>query len=87
MSTCVTGIARKYTRKSLGKPPRVEFPLQIVHSDVCGPFSVRARHGAQHSITFTNDYTYYGFVYLISYKYEGISCFIYFLDFIENQLD
>ena len=49
--------------------------------------SVKARHGALYFITFIDDYTRFGYVYLISHKYEALDCFIKFLNEVENQLD
>ena len=81
---CLTG---KATRKPFGKGTRADFPLQLVHSDICGPMNVRARHGAYYFITFTDDYTRYGIVYLINHKSEAISCFQSYMSIVENQLD
>ena len=66
---------------------RAEFPLQLIHSDVCSPMNVRARHGAYYFITFIDHYSRYGLVYLISYKSEALSCFKTFMNMVENQLD
>ena len=68
MSTCEYCLAGKTTRKPFEKGTRVEIPLQLIHSDICGPMSVKARHGALYFITFIDDFSRYGHVYLISYK-------------------
>ena len=49
--------------------------------------NLRARHGAFYFITFIDDYTRFGFGYLISHKFEGLSCFNTYRNFVENQLD
>ena len=49
--------------------------------------SVRARHGAFYFITFIDDFTRYGHVYLITHKSEALSCFRQYINFVENQLD
>ena len=85
--TCEHCLAGKSTRKPFGKGTRADFPLQLVHSDICGPMNVRARHGAYYFITFTDDYTRFGIVYLISHKAEAISCFQSYMSLVENQLD
>ncbi|KAH0725640.1 hypothetical protein KY284_001505 [Solanum tuberosum] len=46
-------LAGKTIRKPFEKGTRAEFPLQLIHSDICGPMSVRARHEASYFITFT----------------------------------
>jgi hypothetical protein len=38
-------------------------------------------------ITFIDDYTRYGHVYLISHKTEVLACFKKFIILVENQLD
>ena len=80
-------LAGKATRKPFGKATRAESPLQIVHSDICGPMSVRARHGAMYFITFIDDYSSFGHVYLISHKSKALDCFISYVNLVENQLD
>ena len=75
MSTCEYCLAGKTTRKPFRKGTIAEIPLQLIHSDICGPMSVRARHDALYFITFINDFTSYGHVYLISHKSEVLDCF------------
>ena len=50
-------MAGKATRLPFGKAKRACFPLELIHSDICGPMNVRARHGAQYFITFIDDFT------------------------------
>ena len=80
-------MAGKTTRKPFGKGTRAEYPLQLIHSDICGPMNVKARHGASYFITFIDDFTRYGYVYLIAYKSEALDCFKRFMNLTENQLD
>ena len=87
MSTCENCLARKITRKPFGKAKRAEFPLQLIHSDICGPMNVRTRSGALYFITFIDDFTRFCYVYLISYKSEALECFKRYLNEVENQLD
>ena len=87
MSTCEYCLAGKTTRKPFGKGTRAETPLKLIHSDICGPMSVRARYGAFYFITFIDDFTQYGHVYLITHKSEALSCFRQYINFVENQLD
>lgn len=72
LPTCEHCLAGKATRKPFGKAFRATSPLQLIHSDICGPMNVRARHGALYFITFIDDYTRYGHVYLISHKSEAL---------------
>ena len=57
LSTCKHYLQGKVSRKPFGKGTRAEYLLQLVHSDICGPMSVKARYGALYFITFIDDYT------------------------------
>jgi GAG-pre-integrase domain len=41
LPTCEDCLADKTTRNPFGKVARATTPLQLVHSDICGPMSVR----------------------------------------------
>ncbi|KAL0286174.1 UNVERIFIED_CONTAM: Copia protein [Sesamum calycinum] len=68
-----------------GKAKRPTRPLELVHSDICGPMNVRACHGAFYFLTFIDDYSRYGSVYLLSHRSEALECFKRFLGEVENQ--
>ena len=87
MSTCEYFFAGKITHKPFGKAKRDEFPLQLIHSDICGPMNVKAWSGATYIITFNNDFTRFGYVYLISHKSEAFECFKIYMNEVESQLD
>ena len=48
---------------------------------------MRVKHETMYFITFINDYSYFGHVYLISHKSKALNCFISYLNLVENQLD
>uniref|UniRef100_A0A2N9GE70 CCHC-type domain-containing protein n=1 Tax=Fagus sylvatica TaxID=28930 RepID=A0A2N9GE70_FAGSY len=87
LPTCEHCLVGKSKRKPFGKATRASFPLQLIHSDICGPMNVRARHGGSYFITFIDDFTRYSHVYLISYKSEALDCFRRYVSLVENQLD
>ena len=87
MPTCEYCLAGKTIRKPFGKGTRAEISLQLIHSKIYGPMSVRARCGALYFITFINDFTCYGHVYRISHKSKALDCFIRCINLVENQLD
>ncbi|GJX68245.1 retrotransposon protein, putative, ty1-copia subclass [Tanacetum coccineum] len=61
----------KMTRKSFPHhPERATDLLGIIHTDVCGPLRHVSRQGASYFITFTDDYSRYGYVYLLKHKHE-----------------
>src|SRR5512140_564996 len=49
--------------------------LEIIHTDVCGPMSGKARYGYLYFLTFTDDLIRYGYVYLIKHKSEKFEKF------------
>ena len=60
--------------------------LELVHSNVCGPMSTQARVGYKYFITFTDDYSRFGSVYLMKRKSEAFEKFKEFKAKVENQL-
>ena len=60
--------------------------LGLIHSDVCGPLSSNARGGFQFFITFTDDFSRYGYVYLMKHKSESFEMFKIFKNEVQNQL-
>ncbi|GJW93356.1 retrotransposon protein, putative, ty1-copia subclass [Tanacetum coccineum] len=68
---CVSCLSGKMTRKSLPhRPERATDLLGIIHTDVCDPLRHVSRQGASYFITFTDDYSRYGYVYLLKHKHE-----------------
>ena len=58
-----------------GKGDRANGLLDLIHIDVCGPMSVHARGGFVYFITFIDDYSRYGYLYLMRYKSETFERF------------
>ena len=57
-----------------------------MHSDVCGPISVKARGGYEYCVTFIDYYSRYGYVYLMHCKSETFDKFKEFRTKVEKQL-
>ena len=49
--------------------------LALVHTDVCGPFNVPARGNFVYFITFTDDMSRYGYMFLMKHKSEAFERF------------
>ena len=49
--------------------------LDIIHIDVCGPMSVEARGGYHYFMTFTDDLSRYGYIYMMKHKSETFERF------------
>lgn len=67
----------KITRKTSpkGGASRAKAPLELIHSDVAGPFQVSTYGGRKYFVTFIDDYTRYVTVYLMKNKSEVFTHF------------
>ena len=72
---------RSFTTKGV----RAKGCLDLIHSDVCGSFSVHARGGYEYFITITDDYSRYEYVYLMKKKYEALDKFKEFKAELQKQ--
>ncbi|KAK8652076.1 hypothetical protein V6N13_061100 [Hibiscus sabdariffa] len=68
-----------------GKGERASDLLGLIHSDVCGPMNTQARGGFQYFITFTDDFSRYGYIYLMRHKSEALERFKEFKNEVQNQ--
>jgi hypothetical protein len=63
---CIDCIKGKYAKQvKKGEAKRSAEVLEIIHKDICGPFPVKSVDGFDSSITFTNDFSRYGYIYPI----------------------
>ncbi|PKI73573.1 hypothetical protein CRG98_006021 [Punica granatum] len=69
-----------------GKGERASDLMALIHTDVCGPVNKLARGGYLYFITFTDDFSRFGYVYLMKYKSESFEKFKEFKNEEENQL-
>ncbi|GJS75644.1 putative RNA-directed DNA polymerase [Tanacetum coccineum] len=82
--SCLSG---KMTKKPFSHiNERAKDLLGIIHTGVCGPLRYVSRQGASYFITFTDDYSRYGYVYLLKHKHEVFETFKVFKNKVENQL-
>nr|GEY06917.1 hypothetical protein [Tanacetum cinerariifolium] len=84
---CVSCLSSKMKKKSF--PHRLERVIDLlglIHTDVCGPLRHVPRQGASYFITFTNDYSRYGYIYLLKHKHKVFETFKVFKNEVENQL-
>ena len=84
---CESCLEGKMTKRPFNtKGRRVQDLLELIYSDVCGPMSVQARGGYEYFITFTDDYSRFGYVYLMKRKSKTFEKFKEFRTEVENQL-
>ena len=60
--------------------------LELIHTDICGPFATLSWNGQQYFITFIDDYSHYDYLYLINEKSQSLDMFKNFKAEVENQL-
>jgi hypothetical protein len=53
--------------------------------DICGPFPVKSVDGFDSFITFTDDFSRYGYIYLIKERSKALDKFKVFKAKVENQ--
>jgi hypothetical protein len=49
--------------------------LEIIHTDICGPFNMKSVDGFNLFITFTDDFTRYGYIYPIHERSKALDKF------------
>ena len=82
--SCLEGKMTKRPFKAKGY--RATKPLELVHTDVCGPMRVQATGGYEYFFTVTDDYSTYCFVYLMRQKSETFDKFLEYKAEVEKQL-
>ncbi|GJX04120.1 retrotransposon protein, putative, ty1-copia subclass [Tanacetum coccineum] len=84
---CVPCMSGKMARKPYThQVERAKDLLGLIHTDVCGPFKIMSRQGANYFVTFTDDFSRYDYVYLLKHKHEVFETFKVFQKDVENQL-
>ncbi|KAJ9546217.1 hypothetical protein OSB04_025924 [Centaurea solstitialis] len=85
---CESCLSGKMTKQPFNNEnERATDLLEIIHTDVCGPFSHVARGGYRYFITFTDDFSRYGYVYLMRHKSETFEKFKEYQNEVQNLLD
>ncbi|KAA0058362.1 gag/pol protein [Cucumis melo var. makuwa] len=69
-----------------GKGYRAKEPLELIHSDLCGQMNVKARWDFEYFISFIDDYSRYGYLYLMEHKSEVLEKFKEYKAEVENLL-
>ncbi|KAK8680799.1 hypothetical protein V6N13_109737 [Hibiscus sabdariffa] len=86
MDVCESCLLGKMTKAPFnGKSERASDLLGLIHSDVCGPMNTQARGGFHYFITFTDDFSRYGYIYLMRHKSEALEKFKEFRNEVQNQ--
>ncbi|WCJ31679.1 Retrovirus-related Pol polyprotein from transposon TNT 1-94 [Euphorbia peplus] len=81
--SCLKGKMAKTPFNSKGE--RSTEILGLVHTDVCGPMSTPARGGFNYFISFIDDLSRYGYIYLMKHKSESFERFKEYRMEVEKQ--
>ena len=81
---CIKVKQTKHTKKGATRSNEL---LEIIHTDICGTLYVPCFTGEKYFITFIDDLSRYGYVYLMHEKSQDIDIFEMFITKVEIQLD
>jgi hypothetical protein len=84
LEQCIEYIKGKFIKKIKKNAKRSTGVLEIIHTDICGPFNVTSVDGYDSFITFTDDYSRYGYIYPIKERSEALDKFKIFKAEVEN---
>jgi hypothetical protein len=74
--TCEPCLLGKMTRTPFTETvERASNLLGLIHRDVCGPMSVAMRNSYRYFVTFTDDLSRYGYIYLMKHRSETFAKF------------
>ena len=81
---CIKGKQTKHTKKGATRSTQL---LEIIHTDICGPFDAPSIGGEKYFITFTDDFSRYGYIYLLHDKSQSVNALEMYIKEVERQLD
>lgn len=84
-SSCCEGKQARLPFKQVGT--RATKPLELIHSDLCGPMENASYGGMRYFINFIDDYTRMVHVYFTKDKLSILEIFKDYKRYVENQLD
>jgi hypothetical protein len=86
--TCEPCLMGKMTKTPFSETmERATDLLEIIHTDVYGPMSIEMHGGYRYVLTFMDDLSRYGYIYLMKHKSETFEKFKEFQSEVENQRD
>lgn len=81
---CVLG---KHTRASFQKKAeyRAKEPLELIHTDICGPITPGSFSGKRYFISFIDDFSRKAWIYFLKEKSEAFEVFVRFKTLVEKS--
>ena len=64
LEQCIECIKGKYVKQIKRGAKRSAEILEIIHTDICGPFPMQSVDGYDSFITFTDDYSHFGYIFI-----------------------
>ena len=88
VDVCEPCIKGKMSKKPFSKHADIKScrPLELVHTDVCGPMKTKSIGGSVYFVSFIDDYTRYAFLYFIREKSQVFEKFKAFEALATNQV-
>ncbi|KAL0323503.1 UNVERIFIED_CONTAM: hypothetical protein Sangu_1969600 [Sesamum angustifolium] len=87
LPTCESYLKGKITKRPfVGQSMLASNLLNLIHTNVSKPLNTPARGGYSYFITSIDNHTWYGYVYLMSYKFEAFGRFKEYRLEVKNQI-
>lgn len=88
LNVCIECIKGKQIKHITKKPDtRSTQLLELIHIDICGSFEAPSLRGERYFITIIDDYSRYGYTYLLHKKFKYVNDLEVFIDEVERQLN
>jgi hypothetical protein len=81
---CIDCIKEKYVKQIKKGVKRSVRILEMLHTNICGPFHVKYVYGFDSYITFIDDFSRYGYIYPNKERSEALDNFKIFKAEVEN---
>ena len=85
---CVCGFIKgkqtKHTKKGATRSTEL---LEIIHTNICGPFDAPSFGKEKYYITFIDDFSHYTFIYLLHEKSQVVEALAMYISEVERQLE
>ena len=80
---CIKGKQTKHTKKSATRSREL---FKIIHTYICGSFDTSSFGKEKYFITFIDDFSRYGYIYLLHEKSQAVNALEMYITEVERQL-
>jgi len=78
---CIKGKQIKHTKKGATRSTQL---LEIIHTDICGLFDINSFNKEKYFITFIDNFSRYGHVYLLHEKSQSVNALEVYINEVER---